>query len=252
MRQLHISFSLVGIVLLAAACTPTLPSRDRSDLNISEGGLVGEIQLFDAVTAIQDRWEDLMLPKRKRTQYRLTFHDGRIAIGATGRESASGLFRWVEVDPQKCPVLEWLWYVKQLQSDADLHDKEKEDVAASIFLLFGDPGFISNPNPVPTLRYVWTTDRHPVDTIIDNPYLPGIVRSIVVESGTRNVGRWVRERRNVVEDFTKAFGYPPEENIHAITLFTDNDQTKQEVEAYYGWARVTCNVYTTVIAPFQD
>ncbi|MEE8302032.1 MAG: hypothetical protein V3S24_06295 [Candidatus Tectomicrobia bacterium] len=32
----------------------------------------------------------------------------------------------------------------------------------------------------------------------------------------------------------------PKDHIQAIALFTDNDQTKQPVQAYYGWARVVC------------
>ncbi len=43
-----------------------------------------------------------------------------------------------------------------------------------------------------------------------------------------------------VNDFLSAFGDSPTERIHAIVLFTDNDQTQQPVEAYYGWARVIC------------
>jgi len=32
---------------------------------------------------------------------------------------------------------------------------------------------------------------------------------IVVRSGTADLGRWVRERRNVYEDYRRAFGEAP-------------------------------------------
>ena len=54
--------------------------------------------------------------------------------------------------------------------------------------------------------------------IFQIPYLPGIVRSIVVESGAERIGIWVTERRNVMEDFLNAFGYRPTERIHAVVL----------------------------------
>ena len=94
--------------------------------------------------------------------------------------------------------------------------------------------------PVPTLRYVWTNGNVPTGDIVDNPYLPGIVRSIVVESGTDRIGGWITERRNVIQDFLNAFGYRPAERIHAVVLFTDNDQTQEPVEAYYGSGRMLC------------
>jgi len=48
------------------------------------------------------------------------------------------------------------------------------------------------------------------------------------------LGHWISERRNVVEDFQKAFGRDPPETVEVIALFTDNDQTGEPVEAFYG------------------
>src|SRR5262249_19671197 len=166
--------------------------------------------------------------------------DGRLAIRAIGRQSASGLLRSVQIEPSRCPVLEWTWRVERLQPDADLRVKERDDVAASIFLFFGDPGLLISPNRVPTLRYVWTSARHPVGAVVDSPYAPGIVRSLVVESGESRLGRFVTERRRIADDFEQAFGRRPPAAVQAIALFTDNDQTGQPVEAYYLDARALC------------
>lgn len=194
--------------------------------------------LFHAATAIQDEWQHL--PMRGETEYRLAALDGQVAIRAVGQHSASGLLRRVWVDPAVCPIMEWSWHAAEIQPTADLRVKEREDVAASVFLLFGDPGFALDPKPVPTLRYVWTNRRLPVGAVIDNPYMPGIVRSIVVQSGKPHLGTWITERRNVVADFRRAFGRELTERIHAIALFTDNDQTREPAVAYYGWARMAC------------
>ena len=222
----------VVIVAVLAGCAP-VPRTDDGNPVIASGST-----LFDPTTAIQDQWQHM--PLRGETEYRLALMDGRVAIRAVGQQSASGLIRRVFVDPTKCPIFEWSWAVTKIQHNADLRVKEREDVAASIFLLFGDPGFLFDPKPVPTLRYVWTNGNVPIDAIVDNPYLPGTVRSIVVESGTDRIGTWITERRNVMEDFLNAFGYRPTERIHAVVLFTDNDQTREPVEAYYGSGRVLC------------
>lgn len=205
------------------------------------GGNSNLEMLFDAATAIQDDWTHL--PLRGTTEYRLTATDNSVAIRAVPKSSASGLIRSVDVDPVRCPTLEWRWRVDRLQESADLRTKNKEDVAASIFLLFGDPGFMSNPEPVPTLRYVWTNGLHQKGDVIDNPYLPGVVRSIVIQTG--DAGSWHVEKRNIVQDYERAFGSAPKDTVHAIALFTDNDQTKEEAVALYAWAKLHCTTPST-------
>ena len=70
--------------------------------------------------------------------------------------------------------------------------------------------------------------------MVFSPYHPGTVREIVIESGTENLGQWVRIRRNIVEDFRSAFGKKPPGPIEMIALWSDNDQTDEPVEAYFG------------------
>lgn len=225
--------SCAGLLLALSACAPTLPRQIGVREHYGE-----RTSLLDVATVIQDGW--IEFPLRGSTEYRITTVDGRVVIQATGRNAASGLIRLVSTDTVRCPIISWSWRVDTLQKDADLRIKDKEDVAASIFLLFGDPGFLIAPDPVPTLRYVWTNNRYPIEAVIDNPYLPGIVRSVVIKSGEEHLGKWMTERRNVVDDFERAFGQPPPDTIDAIVLFTDNDQTRQPVEAYYEWIQAIC------------
>lgn len=194
--------------------------------------------LFSPTTAITDEWTHLKL--NGETQYRMAYVEGRLAVHAVGQDSASGLIRRVNVDIKKCPVLEWSWRVERLQAKADVSKQETEDVGAALYLMFGDPGFLFNPKPVPTLRYIWTNDRHATGAVVDSPYMPGVVRSLVVSSGIKDVGRWITVRRDLGEDFAHVFGKPPPHVIHAFAMFTDNDQTKQPVEAYYGAVHSVC------------
>lgn len=73
---------------------------------------------------------------RGRTDYRVTVLDQRLAVRAEGRNSASGLLREVAIDGEDCHELVWSWRVDELQPAADIRLKAKDDVAASIFLLF--------------------------------------------------------------------------------------------------------------------
>src|SRR3546814_11442519 len=87
---------------------------------------------------------------------------------------------------------------------ADIRIKEREDFAAAIFLIFGRPSMFNRD--VPTLAYVWTSSQLPEDAVVDSPYHPGTVRSIVFRSGGEPPGRWVDKGRNVLDDFRQACG----------------------------------------------
>jgi hypothetical protein len=220
------------LALALAACAGPAAIESGTDREATA------LAVFDPAMVLQDEW--IHLPLRGLTDYRLTFLDGQMAFRAEPSGSASVLIRRVAIDPVRCPILEWSWRVERLQPGADLRTREGDDVAAAIFLLFGDPGMVSDPVPVPTLRYVWTNDRIVKGAVIESPYLPGVVHSLVVESGAGRLGGWVTERRDMAADFYRAFGRKPADGIGAIAIFTDNDQTGEAALAHYGAARVLC------------
>lgn len=170
------------------------------------------------------------------TEYKGVVLDGVAAIRAIGRNSASGLYRDFRYRIAEHPWIEWTWRVDRLQRSADIRVKAREDYAAAVFLIFGRPSM--HDRDVLTLAYVWTNARIPEGSIVVSPYHPGTGRSVVVRSGEQWIGQWVRERRNVIDDFRRAFGREPPETVEVIAIFTDNDQTREPVETYYGavWA----------------
>lgn len=203
------------------------------------GGAGAILPLLQPPSHRADGWHHL--PVRGRTRYSVVERAGRSAIMAIGRHTASGLARRVDIDPKACRTIRWSWRIDQMQTNVDLRQKSKEDVAASLFLTFGDPGFMMLPNPVPTLRYVWTTDHLKIGDIFDNPFRPGIIRTIVVENRSDRLGEWVEFTRDIHADFAAAFGKPPTDRLELVTIFTDNDQSKEPVVAYYGPISLRCS-----------
>ena len=88
-----------------------------------------------------------------------------------------------------------------------------------------------NGLPYASLLYVWMLDV-PVETVIRSPYTDR-VRMIVVESGAQRVGEWVTLRRNVVEDYRRAFGEEPGD-IVAVGLMTDPGDDYSRRRGFYG------------------
>ena len=189
--------------------------------------------LADPAEPLETAWEHTVFDGT--TEYSRLTVDGRAAIRARGRDSASGLYREVSYSLGDHPWIEWAWRVERLQPSADIRVKKRQDFAATVSLVFGRPGPMNRD--VRVINYVWTNDRVPVGTVVRCPFHPDTMRLIVVESGPGRLGQWVEERRNVVEDFRHAFASEPPEAVEAIGLFTDNDHTGEPVEALYGAIR---------------
>src|SRR3546814_16169207 len=98
--------------------------------------------------------------------------------------------------------------------------------------MFGDPGDFAAPRPVPTLRYLCTVAAVPEETIIDSPSQPGVLRTIVVQSGVASPLAWVRDRRDRAAEHKPAFGRLPDTHARAVLLFTDKDPPQQPVVAH--------------------
>lgn len=222
----------LAVLFAAALAACELPPPETA------GRFDRKVTLFDPAESVQQGWVEM--PLVGLTEYRLSSLNDRLSIRAVGKRSASGLVLPVEFDPNDCPVIEWSWRLEAIQESASLTEKDREDVAASLYVMFGDPGSFSAPRPVPTLRYVWTNSRQQIEDIVDSPYLPGVVRSIIIETGIVSTATWIDEKRDLLADYQAAFGGKPRDQIYAVAIFTDNDQTGEPVEAHYGAANLLC------------
>lgn len=194
--------------------------------------------MFDPVAEGADPWEHYVL-RGAATRYGVVDTPHGPLLRAEGRHSASILIQVLD-EPvgRTCGRLTWNWWVEQPQPGADLTDKRRHDVGASIFVAFGDPG-IFRDRRVPTLQYVWTNRRATSNDVLTGPYHEEHLRTIVVRRGPGTDGP-VAETRNVFGDFRRAFGSPAESGVHAVALFTDNDDTGEPITAYYGPIEFRC------------
>lgn len=240
-RAMRISPDFGRILSAAITCGATLVAAGCQQTPAAVQVVTDEpyvLPLFDAADALALDWQHVRI--WGETDWRLAALDGEVVIEAVGQGSSSGLARWIEIDTATCPIAEWSWRVDALPGANDLAVRDSEDVAASVMFVFGDPGSLGNPKPVPTLRYVWASANNRPEQIIDSPYLPGWLESVVVRSGVEALGQWRTERRDLNADYRRAFGKPPEEHVEAFALFTDNDHLEQPTVAHYRWARVLC------------
>jgi Protein of unknown function (DUF3047) len=244
--------------LLALAGCASVPEDDgllastpiARDLPREAGALI-EVARFSAMRAgasLPRVWLGWGLGAGKRpTEYRLVRGDSGTVLEAQAEQAASGLYRRIRVDPHRQSLLEWSWRVDRLIPGANLSVAAREDSAARLVVSFhGDSqrldfqqrtmlrlakAFVGEPLPYAMLIYVWS-NAIPVETALPSPQIERI-RMIVVESGGANLGQWRQYRRNIVEDYRRAFGESPGD-IVAVGVMTDSDNTQQSARALYG------------------
>ena len=85
--------------------------------------------------------------------------------------------------------------------------------------------------PYAIIMYTSSGDA-PVGTIVANDRTAKI-QTIVVESGGGHIGEWRELRRNVLEDYRRAFGEEPWD-IVAVGVMTDASNTREKASAQYG------------------
>lgn len=150
-------------------------------------------------------------------------------LRSTPLRSASALYQRVAIDGGDLQHVHWTWRVDRLQNSADIRNIKNEDFGAMVMFVFGEPSLFNRD--VPTLCYVWTTTPVPNGSVLASVRYAAL-RNIQLR-GRSDVGRWQRETRNVVEDFTAIFGRSPPP-LRYIAIFNDNDQTGEETSALFG------------------
>jgi len=173
------------------------------------------------------------------------------AIHATASSSASVAVRPAGVDLTTHPIVAWRWLVRRQPDAPDLTSSTREDAAARLVFFFaGDRSRLpwtdrlvmaaadrlgSRALPFATLMYV-SAPGQPTGQLFSNPYTRRI-RMLVVDGAQAGDGvAWRSFRRNLREDFRRAFGEEPG-RLLGWGLMTDSDNTRSRAEAVYGPVR---------------
>jgi Protein of unknown function (DUF3047) len=155
--------------------------------------------------------------------------DGRVALRLRSEQNSFALHRDLALDVEQYPILTWSWNVTRLPTDGDVRDPERNDQAAQVYVVF--PRWPAPRTNSDVLGYVWDS-RAPVGTALSHPRAPN-VRIIVVESGPDRLDTWVRERRDVAEDYRALFGRRPP-RAGKLAVMIDTNDTRSGAEAWFG------------------
>ncbi|PCI69510.1 MAG: hypothetical protein COB26_06040 [Piscirickettsiaceae bacterium] len=163
-----------------------------------------------------------------KTTYRLTQDNKHLVLSSFSNNSASGLFKNVNINLNKTPIIHWSWKVKHSLNINNERIKSGDDFAARIYIVFSDGPFFWQTK---TLNYIWANQSKIGDNW-PNPYTSN-AQMLAIQSGNGQANQWQEESRNVLHDIQLVFGKPIT-NIKAIAIMTDTDQTGLDAQAWFG------------------
>ena len=159
---------------------------------------------------------------------------GKGIIKAESLGSRSSLYREVGEKEKDLPVLSWRWKISNVVRSAIETKRDRFDAAARVITVFGrGRGLKVMEGTEPLgfrIEYIWASHL-PQGHIFDHPG-EKYCKVFVLESGERKAGEWLYEKRNLHEDYKKAFG-TEQNGVLAIGIQTDTDHSNEMVTTYY-------------------
>lgn len=133
------------------------------------------------------------------------------------------------VNIHETPILSWRWRVHDLPEGADEKSNDKNDAAASIYVVFDMANYLIKRLPV-SIRYTWSSTL-PVGAT--GSKLLNKQQIKVVASGRDKMGKWVQFERNLLKDYKELHGGKPPEKPIAILILSDGDSVQDSASADY-------------------
>jgi hypothetical protein len=213
---------LLAVALLTMVVGP-LPAADSPTMPVEDWA-----KQPDGKTGIPDGWKGQNWGSPKY-DFGIATQGGRKAIHLKSANDSSTISKEVKVDVKTWPIVQWSWQVVSLPKGGDARKSATDDEAAQIYVTF--PRF---PSAVRSriISYIWDTTA-PVGSIFKSEKT-GLVTYVVVRSGPADLGKWLTESRNVLEDYKKIYGEAPAEDVGAISIAIDSNDTNSTAESYFG------------------
>lgn len=162
-----------------------------------------------------------------KTDYSVVSDDNGMVLKAESRSSASGIIKKVDVDITHMPYLNWSWKVDHTFAGIDEKSREGDDYPARIYVVVSGGVLFWKTR---ALNYVWSSGQK-VGSSWPNAYTSNAVM-IAMQSGEEKSGKWIKEKRNVAEDFRRYFGSEVK-RVDAVAVMTDTDNSRKKATAYY-------------------
>ncbi len=183
------------------------------------------IGLFSAGS--MEGWESKSFDSE--TTYSIETLENNLVLKAVSDGSASGLYKKKVINLKEYPFLNWRWRINSKLPESDEQQKAGDDYVVRIYVIRSGGLFFWRTK---ALNFVWSSGTEK-GHVWPNAFAPDNNRMIAIRSGQDSVGQWYTEKRNVYDAFKHWLGEEVEE-IDAIAIMTDTDNTHGQTTAFYG------------------
>ncbi len=175
--------------------------------------------------ALPSPWRVLGNPRSGQPEFRVV-EDGThglvLRFHAKGNQS-DGVYRTAPIDLTKTPYINFSWKV-DVHPDGQV-GTDKDDQAVQVQLDFGRYRFRRR-----VLSYGFDAAAEP-DRWYDDSSGFAVNRVLVLNSGNKQVGKWIRHSRDVREDFKQGYRARPPV-VRSISIFCDSNDSNSESLGY--------------------
>ena len=145
------------------------------------------------------------------------------------RDSASMLFRQVDIDLAAYPMLAWRWFIElPIRSPQDERTREGDDHPARLFLRF-----ITDRGENRAIEVIWGNRLKPGDY----KYI-GSFPHFVADAGDDRVGRWLDERIDLARVYAEIWKDAAPAHLVDVAVFGDSDDTYTASISYFAYVRL--------------
>lgn len=218
-RRAVLSFTAAGLLNVRYALAGASPAEVVEDWSAGTAGVKG----------VPLGWQRYETPfGRPAYDFSVVNDGGRRALDLKSAGDHSTIAKEIHVSLAATPLLGWQWKILRLPHGADLRERATSDATGHLFVVWPRfPALLRSH----LIGYVWDPAL-PVGSIVQSRKT-GTVTFIVVRSGGQALGRWLDERRDLVQDYRMLFGKTPPPP-QAIALSIDTDDTNTTAEAFFG------------------
>jgi hypothetical protein len=228
--------SSVALVLIGCGPWKSLPRTSPLTPNGSDSLAVMDFAQPISLDPISDGWYHRTFSTSDPMEISFVEKDGRPSVRLATHDSASMLFRFVDIPLDDYPMLQWQWLIeKAIETELDERTGDGDDHPARLFLRFE-----SADGDEHKMEIIWGNEHLGAGEWLHLSYLGGLYSfpHYVANGRAENVGRWHAEEVDLAALFRELWDDPAGARLVSVALFCDTDGTGAESIAYFSDVRV--------------
>lgn len=229
---------LSGLTILSLLLLTGCSKKERTNVLVPDGSPSFAVMDFSKplpLDPLPEGWYHRKFLRHPPMGISFVTKEGYPSIRLSTNDSASMLFRYVDIELNAYPLLSWDWFIEQgIVSDLDEMTASGDDHPARIYLGFRSAGGKSH-----NMEIIWGNRKlHRGDWKFLKFLHLFSFPHYVADGGNENIGRWRHEREDLTALYSTLWGDAAGARLMEIALFCDTDETGTKSIAYFSNIRV--------------